>query len=118
MTGSRNSLPRSPFPTPFWLKSNMLSRLPELASALPEMDGRPQLSSTNLVIDAWLVSVLSTKLVFAHSGPPRCAGPSAVYTGTRRHSAPSVITAALALGMAGQRSSSERRTKRYPEASR
>jgi len=70
-------LPWSPFPTEDWLKSNMLSRLPELASALPEMVGSPQLSSTNLVIDAWLVSVWSTKLVFAHGEMTSsgCRGP-------------------------------------------
>src|SRR5712664_3003863 len=43
----------------------MLFRLPEIESKLPEMVGSPQLSSMNLVIEAWLVTMLSTKLDFA-----------------------------------------------------
>ena len=65
VTGLRKSLPRPSSPTPCFLKSNMLFRLPEIESKLPEMAGSPQLPSMNLVIEAWLVSVWSTKLDFA-----------------------------------------------------
>ncbi len=65
VTGLRKSLARSSSPTPRFLKSNMLFRLPEIESKLPEMAGSPQLPSMNLVIEAWLVSVWSTKLDFA-----------------------------------------------------
>jgi hypothetical protein len=55
-----NGLPFGGDPMPCALKLNMSLMLPVMLSKLPGMRPSPQLSSTNLVIEVWLVSVLET----------------------------------------------------------
>lgn len=66
-----------PSPWPWSRKSNIAFRLPATASMLPGMRGRPQLSSTNRMIEDWSVSVWSTALRLAQGEITRngCRGP-------------------------------------------